>query len=145
MGQKILSHTGIVKDDREGDILMSYGPNDEKIGYGGFKDQIGKKALGDYKKFAIAIRKSTSNYPISTNLSKSTNVIVNKHIFSGLRMASKVLPYQGITINCVNMSSVGLWLNGIPNIGIHPYFLHYSIVSYNSGFRPDILSYYLLY
>jgi RHS repeat-associated protein len=45
----IISHTGIV-DDATGDNLMSFGPNDNKIGGGGFKDQIGgAKPLGGYK------------------------------------------------------------------------------------------------
>lgn len=36
---------------------------------------------------------------------------------------------------------LGLWLNGIPNIGIHPYLLHYNIVVYNNlGVNPYILS-----
>ncbi|MCF8218305.1 MAG: hypothetical protein K9J21_04930 [Bacteroidales bacterium] len=136
----VISHIGIV-DDATGDKLMSFGPNDNKIGGGGFKDQIGgAKPLGGYKKFGLAIRKGTPDYPVPTSLSKSTSLVVNKHLFNGLRGVSKFVPFQGATTNCVNMSSIGLWLNGIPNIGIHPYLLHYSIAAYNSGFNPYMLS-----
>lgn len=76
-------------------------------------------------------------------LSKSQRVVVNDYLFTGLRVICKIIPYQGITTNCVNMSSIGLLLNGIPNIGIHPYLLHFSIAAYYAGFRPDIFSYYL--
>ena len=136
----VISHTGIV-DDATGKNLMSFGPNDDKIGGGGFKDQIGgAKPLGGYKKFGLAVRKGTPDYPVPSSLSKSTSLIVNKHLFSGLRGVSKFIPYQGVSTNCVNMSSIGLWLNGIPNIGIHPYLLHYSIAAYNSGFNPYMLN-----
>lgn len=137
----IISHTGIV-EDKSGKTLMSFGPNDDKIGGGGFKDLIGSaKPLGGYKKFGVAIRKGTPEYYVPTYLSKSTSLVVNKYIFDGLRKVSKFIPYQGLTTNCVNMSSIGLWLNGIPNIGIHPYLLHYNIVAYNNwGVNPYILS-----
>ena len=137
----IISHTGIV-EDKSGKTLMSFGPNDDKIGGGGFKDLIGRaKPLGGYKKFGVAIRKGTPEYYVPTYLSKSTSLVVNKYIFDGLRKVSKFIPYQGLTTNCVNMSSIGLWLNGIPNIGIHPYLLHFNIVAYNNwGVNPYILS-----
>jgi hypothetical protein len=54
-----------------------------------------------------------------------------------------VTPFQGLTSNCVNWTSLGLWLNGIPNIGLHPYLLHGSMAIYNSGIY-NILSYQLL-
>ena len=139
----IISHTGIV-DDASGEKLMSFGPNDSKIGGGGFKDQIGNaKPGGGYKKFGLAVRKGTADYPVPVDLSKSTSVTANKYLFRGLKGFSKIVPYQGCTTNCVNMSSLGLWLNGIPNIGIHPYLLHYSMAAYNSGVRPELFSYYL--
>lgn len=139
----IISHSGIV-DDATADNLMSFGPNDNKIGGGGFKDQVGGiKPGGGYKKFGLAIRKSTSDYNVPVSLSKAQSVVVNKHLFAGLRGLSKIIPYQGATTNCVNMSSIGLLLNGIPNLGIHPYLLHYSTAAYSGGFRPDIFSYYL--
>ena len=98
------------------------------------------KPLGGYKKFGLAIRKGTSDYHIEVEFSKSTNLVVNKYLFSGLREVSNFIPYQGLTANCVNMSSLGLWLNGIPNIGIHPYLLHCCISAYNSGFSPYFFS-----
>ncbi|MFN5665128.1 MAG: RHS repeat domain-containing protein, partial [Bacteroidota bacterium] len=124
-----ISHTGIV-DDATGEKLMSFGPNSE-----GFID--GKVG------FAIEPKLSTTNYPVPINLSKSVSLAVNKHSFILTRALGKILPYQGLTINCVNMSSLSLWLNGIPNIGIHPALLHFSIQAYKSGLRPDLFSYYL--
>ena len=139
----LISHTAIV-DDETGNSLMSFGPNDEKIGYGGFKDQIGVvKPLGGYKKFAIAIRKGTPDYPVHVNLSKSLSLVVNKYLFNGLRVTSKMIPYQGVTFNCVNVSSIGLWLNGIPNIGIHPWLFHGYMQLYTMGMKPELFSYYL--
>ena len=121
--------------------INAQNPNDNKIGNNGFKDQIGMaKPLGGYKKFGLAVRKGTPDYPVEVDLSKSTSLVVNKYIFSGLRWGGKYIPYQGLTTNCVNMSSIGLWLNGIPNIGIHLYLLHCSIAAYNNGFSPYIVS-----
>ncbi|MBR3567002.1 MAG: hypothetical protein IKO46_10885 [Salinivirgaceae bacterium] len=81
----IISHTGIV-DNATGKNLMSFGPNDDKIGNGGFKDQIGMaKPLGGYKKFGLAVRKGTPDYVVEPDLSKSTNLVVNKYLFGGLR------------------------------------------------------------
>jgi hypothetical protein len=68
---------------------------------------------------------------------------VNKYAIDVVRGLGKVLPFQGITTNCVNMASLSLWLNGIPNIGIHPYVLYGTIWAYSSGIRADLFSYYL--
>lgn len=124
-------HNGITAND-SGDILMSFGPNDNKTP----STNVG---------FAFKVRRSTTDYPVPTNLSKSTSLTVNKHSFAVTRGLGKILPYQGCSINCVNMSSLSLWLNGIPNIGIHPFLLHYSVVGYNMGVRPDLFSYYFQY
>lgn len=124
-----ISHSGIV-DNETGEKLMSFGPNSR--GY--INGKVG---------FAIEPKLSTSNYEVPIDLSKSVNLTVNKYSFTLTRGLGKVLPYQGLTINCVNMSSLSLWLNGIPNIGLHPALLHYSIQAYNSGFRPDLFSFYL--
>ncbi len=124
-----ISHSGIV-DNETGNSLMSFGPNSR----GHIKGKLG---------FALEPRLSTSNYDVPVSLSKSIDIAVNKHSFILTKGLAKILPYQGLTINCVNMASLSLWLNGIPNIGIHPYLLHYSVLAYNSGFRPDLYSYYL--
>lgn len=109
-----ISHTGIEGVEKK-DILMSYGPaSDAKI----------KGYLG----FALEPKLSTSYYPIEKALSlKSNEFTVNKYLFTALRATSKVSFYQGLTSNCVNWASLGLWLNGIPNIGIHPFLLHASM------------------
>ncbi len=121
-----ISHSAIVEED--GNTLMSFGPNDSKIP---------NSKLG----FATYFRKSTSDYKVYTTL--PVEITVNKHIFTLTRGLVKLLPYQGITTNCVNMASLSLWLNGIPNIGLHPYLLYATTWAYSSGIRSDILSYYL--
>jgi hypothetical protein len=75
-----ISHSAIAGKD--GNSLMSYGPNDSKIGNGGFKDQIPRakpllRDAGAYKKFALALRKSTSDYHIYKDL--SVDITVNKY------------------------------------------------------------------
>jgi len=125
-GKDFISHTGI--KSASGETLMSFGPDsDAKL--------PGK--LG----FAIEPKLSTPNYPIYPDLSlKSEPFVVNKYLFRGLKTVSKIIPFQGLTTNCVNISSLGLWLNGIPNIGIHPYLLHGSMHLYNSGIYNVISS-----
>jgi RHS repeat-associated protein len=114
-----VSHTGI--KTTEGEVMMSYGPASEA-------------KLPGYMGFAIEPKLSTANYPIPENLSlKRGEFTVNKHLFTGLRAVSKYSLYQGLTSNCVNWGSLGLWLNGIPNIGIHPFLLHGSMAIYNTG------------
>ncbi len=154
-GQNIDVNSASTKDDwwghssmtdDKGNTLMSYGPNDGKLGNGGFKDQIptSKPVLrqaGGYKKFGIALRKSTSDYHVYTDL--PVNVTVNKHAISLVRGLGKISPYQGVSINCTNMASLSLWLNGIPNIGIHPYLLYSSTHAYSAGIRADLFSHFI--
>ncbi|MBR5973179.1 MAG: hypothetical protein IK017_11075, partial [Paludibacteraceae bacterium] len=118
-----ISHSAVVSD--EGESMMSYGPaeNPTKAGYKGF---------------AFGKRSSTSNYNthINTPGDKTINsdmFIVNKRLFSAMRNFSEHFPYRGITSNCVNWASISLWLNGIPNVGIHPFLLHGSMFVYNTG------------
>jgi hypothetical protein len=121
-----ISHSGIKAT--EGDVLMSYGPNSEA-------------KLPGYAGFAIEPKLSTSNYPIPEGLSLKSNAFtVNKYLFTGLKAVSKFSLYQGATSNCVNWSSLGLWLNGIPNIGIHPFLLHGSMAIYNTGIYNALAS-----
>ncbi len=121
-----ISHSAIVDD--KGNTLMSYGPNDSKVP---------NSKLG----FATYFRKSTSDYTVYPTL--PLKVTVNKHIFALTRGLGKILPFQGMTTNCVNMASLSLWLNGIPNIGLHPYLLYATTWAYSAGIRPDLFSYYL--
>jgi len=46
-------------------------------------------------------------------------------------------------LNPKNMASLSLWLNGIPNIGLHSYLLYATTWAYSAGIRPDLFSYYL--
>ena len=114
-----ISHSAIVSKYKE--IMMSYGPN------GDYKDK--------WSGFLLTPRRSTAEYNphISESSLVSKNMFLNKYLFSALRKISEHIPYQGMTSNCVNWSSIGLWLNGIPNIGIHPFLLHASIAIYNTG------------
>ena len=121
-----ISHSAVVDD--KGNTLMSYGPNDTKVP---------NSKLG----FATYFRKSTSDYTVYPTL--PVEVTVNKHIFTLTRGLGKILPFQGMTTNCVNMASLSLWLNGIPNIGLHPYLLYATTWAYSAGIRPDLFSYYL--
>jgi hypothetical protein len=68
---------------------------------------------------------------------------INRAALKAVNGFSKILPYQGLTLNCVNVASLGGWLSGIPNIGLHPWLLHASMQLYTNGFRPDLYSYYL--
>jgi hypothetical protein len=113
-----ISHSGI--ESTSGDVMMSYGPaSDAKLpGYAGFATEP-KLSIPDY------------GIPKALSL-KSGAFTVNKYLFSGLKSISKFTLYQGATSNCVNWSSLGLWLNGIPNIGIHPFLLHGSMAIYNT-------------
>jgi len=113
-----ISHSAIVSKDNE--TLMSYGPNGYPY----------KKSKG----FAFSVRPSTADY----NTHKGEGVVsktltLNKKLFNGVKKVSEIFPYQGVTSNCVNWASLGIWLNGIPNIGIHPFLLHGSIAVYNTG------------
>jgi hypothetical protein len=67
---------------------------------------------------------------------------LNKYTVQGVASTMKLLPFQGVTFNCVNSASLALWLNGIPNIGIHPYFLYATTYFYTHGARIDLMSYY---
>ncbi|MFR2068957.1 MAG: RHS repeat domain-containing protein [Bacteroides nordii] len=129
-----ISHSAVVKKNvpinyETGDgILMSFGPNDAKVP---------NSKLG----YATYFRRSTSYYNVYDKL--PVDIPVNKYVFTTVRGLGKILPFQGITTNCVNMSSLSLWLNGIPNVGLHPYLLHATIWGYSAGIRPDLFSYYL--
>ena len=116
-----ISHAAIVSED--GNILMSFGPAAD----GKLDGMLG---------FALDVRKSTPLYnPHIGEGIVSGKLTLNAKLFGCLRNFTMKcnIPYQGITSNCVNWSSIGLWLNGIPNIGIHPFLLHGSIAIYNSG------------
>ena len=123
----LLSHSSIV-EKKSGKILMSFGPDDDKG--------------GSLFKYSVGFRKSTSYYHVYKDL--PLNLKVNKYVFSLTRTIGKYLPFQGISTNCVNMSSLSLWLNGIPNLGIHSYLLYATTWAYTNGIRADLFSYYLV-
>jgi hypothetical protein len=112
-------------------ILMSYGPNS-------------RAKLPGFMGFAVEPKLSTPFYATYPDLSVKSNVLsLNKYLFEGLRAVSKYSLYQGFSSNCVNCASLGLWLNGIPNIGIHPFLFHGSVALYNTNIY-NILSYQFL-
>lgn len=123
-----VSHTAIVADENGG-TLMSYGPSG--------MDPIPNSLL----EFAFRRRHSTAYYPIPFNNSASlSGFTVNYDLFKFMRSLAESVPYQGISSNCVNWASLSLWLNGIPNIGVHPFLLHASLAVYKTGVN-NILSY----
>jgi hypothetical protein len=121
-----ISHSAIVDDN--GNPMMSFGPNDTKVP---------NTKWG----YATYFRSSTSDYTVYPTL--PVELSVNKYAIDAVRGLGKILPFQGITTNCVNMASLSLWLNGIPNIGLHPYLLYATTWAYSVGIRPDLFSYYL--
>jgi RHS repeat-associated protein len=115
------SHTAIEPANGQGPVI-SHGPHPQS------------------SKLEIAtISKSTVN-PISRDY--TIRIDLNVHVVDTVARASRNLPYQWLTVNCVNMGSAALWANGIPNIPIHPYLLHASLTAYQAGVRPDLMSYY---
>ena len=120
-----ISHSAITDD--KGNKLMSFGPNDGNPP----ETMIG---------FAFRIRESTVDYAVHESL--PVDLTINKYVFSLTRGIGGLLPYQGISINCVNMASLSLWLNGIPNIGLHPYLLYATTWAYSTGIRPEFFSFY---
>ncbi|MBR1549665.1 MAG: hypothetical protein IJ634_03420 [Bacteroidales bacterium] len=120
------SHTAVQTET--GDNLISFGPTDKFVP----KTDIG---------FALAIRQSTTDYTVYKDLPLS--ISLNHYAFDAVRLAAKILPYQGLTLNCVNIASLAFWLNGIPNLFLHPYLLYASLWGYMNGIRVDLMSYYL--
>lgn len=121
-----ISHSAIV-DKNTGDPLMSFCPNDTKVP---------NTKLG----YATYFRRSTSDFHYNPTL--PVDLTVNKYAIDVVRGLGKILPFQGITTNCVNMASLSLWLNGIPNIGLSPWILYGTTWAYTAGIRPDLYSYY---
>ena len=119
-----ISHVSINRNT-DMKIMMSYGP---------------QKAADNIKKLAFGKSPSTAEYPSHINESlASGDLILNDLLFEKLRSFSELFPFQGLSSNCVNWASLGLWLNGIPNIGLHPFILYGSIALYNTGIY-DILA-----
>ena len=119
-----ISHTSI-RDDITNRIIMSYGPG------GDFKSKGNPVSLLD---FAFRIRKGTPYYDPHIKESLMINgFTTNPKLFALMRKISMNVPYQGVSSNCVNWASVALWLNGIPNIGIHPFLLYGSMALYRTG------------
>jgi len=125
--EDLFSHSGL-RAKNSSDPSLSFGPNDSKV--------PSTKAG-----FALKLRKGTPDYDFHDQTPLTVDLTLSKNVVSATKTLSKAFPYQGCSINCVNVSSLGLWLNGVPNIGLHPYLLYGSIKLYEFGFRPDIYSY----
>ena len=118
-----ISHSGIAEGNEH--IFLSYGPN------GDYKSKGTPTSLIE---FAFRVRKGTADYPVPFKYSISSPAFqINERLFTLVHKVANSIPYQGITSNCVNWASLALWLNGIPNIGIHPFILHSSVYLYNTG------------
>jgi len=86
-----ISHSAIV--DTDDNILLSFGPDDNKTP---------TSNLG----YATYFRKSTSDFRYLKSL--PVEVTVNKYAIKTVRALGKLLPFQGLTTNCVNMASLAL-------------------------------------
>lgn len=142
----MISHSSIAKEGSN-NALISYGPGKPPTtGVWGAVNRT-KANLSDLhpggglKKFALAFQKSTSDYPQYYDLPVKLNL--NRYVLNAVAKIGEYLPYQGLTTNCTNMASLSLWLNGIPNIGIHPYILYGTTYMYSVGARPDMFSHHL--
>jgi hypothetical protein len=148
----IISHSAW--GDSEADNLISFGPDKKNPffysrlkGQGVDKLSFGNEIIGDiksYGKFGLGLPgKSTFwDYSHYNNWELAVNNI-NKIPLRGVSYLAKALPYQGLTLNCVNVASLGAWLSGIPNIGLHPWLFHGYMSLYTMGMRPELFSYYL--
>ncbi len=126
-----ISHAAL--QDSNGNTLTSWGPEDYW-----FKDRSPKNTF----EFAVAIGKGRNNYTVYKDLS-ATIRNVNTNLIGGTsNLLSKIMSFQGLTTNCVNMASVSLMVAGVPNIGIHPYLLYWQMKAREAGFYAESYSHY---
>jgi hypothetical protein len=148
----IISHSAW--GDSEADNLISFGPDKENPffysrlkGQGIGKLSFGNEIIGDiksYGKFGLGLPGKSAfwDYSHYNNWKLAVNNI-NKIPLKGISYLAKALPYQGLTLNYVNITSLGTWLSGIPNIGLHPWLFHGYMSLYTMGMRPELYGYYL--
>jgi len=150
----IISHTAWGDSESKADALISFGPdNDNPFFYERWKGQgVSKFSFGNqtaetvksYSKFALGVPRKSAYWDYSHYNNWELAVTnINKIPLKGVSYLSKVLPYQGLTLNCVNIGSLGAWVSGIPNIGLHPWLFHGYMQLYTMGMRPDLFGYYL--
>ena len=148
----IISHTAW--GDSETNGIISFGPNRENpFFYENLKAKgvnalsFGNETVGEiksYGKFGLGLPRRSAywRYDKYNNWELAVSNI-NKVPLKGVSYFSKILPYQGLTLNCVNIGSLGAWLSGIPNVGVHPWLFHGSMWLYNAA-RFDLYGHYLL-
>ncbi len=133
----------------KGDVLNTDSFSDEAITpHTAYKNSISHGSMNRLKKawperhikFGIGLpRKGNSDY----GYAGSWNLTVPNLNQTPLNaLASLNLPYQGLTLNCVNVASLGVWLSGIPNLPFHPWLHHGSMYLY-TNIRPDLFSYHI--
>lgn len=140
----IVSHSSYGEDD-----LLSFGPGEY---YWNAKEEwlqgleVSKfQRVNMNKRYLFGIARGNNEHAseIDPLFAHSTYIPnINRKALELTTKIASILPYQGATINCANVASLGTWLSGIPNIGIHPHFLRWSMVAYTNGVRPDLFSYY---
>jgi len=144
----LISHSAWA--DEYGNGILSHGPD-----YTPIIDDIARAKLGltpgvasikSYFKFGLGLPRKSKFWDFSHYNNFETYVSnINKIPLRIMNSINRNLPYQGLTVNCVNTASMGAWLSGVPNIGLHPYLLNFSINLYVMGFRLDLFSYHLIY
>jgi RHS repeat-associated protein len=131
-----LGHASITGDG--GNISISVGPGVTPYygGVSGFFNQV--KALfrevkgnGNWDTHAGAGEISW-HLPIN-NINKTILTKITNNLQSGKNIVGNPLIYAGAFRSCVSYASRALWCAGIPNIGIHPFLLHASILTRQLG------------
>jgi RHS repeat-associated protein len=127
-----ISHAALVDD--KGKTITSWGP-ESYWKKGGTPTNIFK--------FATEIGKGRNDWKVYKDLSASIKNVNPNFVGGASAMLSKIMPFQGLTTNCVNMASFSLLAGGVPNIGIHPYLLYYQMKAREAGFYIENYSHYL--
>ncbi len=144
----LISHTAY-GDGGNGKFLISFGPDKDHPwfysqwkGRGAHALSFGSESLEGmkgYAKFALGLP-GNGGYWDHTYTNFVLDVVKANRVPLKLfgDMAHKIMPYQGLSLNCVNMGSIGAFLSGIPNIGLHPWLHHASMWLYTNT-RYDII------
>ncbi|MGA1825980.1 MAG: RHS repeat domain-containing protein [bacterium] len=120
----MIGHTAIT--DKHYKTLIDFGPD--------------APPANNLFKYALRMVKGTNNYGVHGETITINNV--NPQFVETIgNTICKIAPYQGLTVNCTNMASIGLLASGIPNIGLHPYLLHLQMVARHHGFLVEQYAY----
>lgn len=128
-----ISHSAVVNEG-EG-VNVSVGP---AVGYFDGSQPLFKKIKNLFKKVdGVQWRNHVDDglgwkTPIH-NVNKGILQKITDNIANGKNIFGGPLKYVACGHSCVSYTSRALWLVGIPNIGVHPYLLHGSILARQFG------------